>query len=120
MSTAVYHEFKFLIMMTRPQNIERQRTMFCGLVIIKNLNSVNSRRPCPPFEFQPGLFKFLAATLVIPKVFLELLYYNKTTVNHLFKAWEQMSCACRPLIQRHATMYIVIPFLDPIIHMYVC
>ena len=87
-ATLLLMEFKFLIMMTRPQNIivaillagngnvlrpghhyqklnsinsKVATIMFCGLVIImKNLNSINSRRPWPPILishlFQHSLF----------------------------------------------------------------
>ena len=53
-------KLKFLIMMTRPQNVLFLR-MFCGLVIIiKIFNFINSRRPWPPnlisHLFHPSLF----------------------------------------------------------------
>ena len=42
-------EIKFLIMMTRLQNIKIKRTMFCGLVIfIKNFDPINIRRAWAP------------------------------------------------------------------------
>ena len=41
--------------------------MFCGLVIIKKINSINNRRPWSPFWFhifQHGLSRFLAITFL--------------------------------------------------------
>ena len=67
-------EFKFLIMTTSALNIERKRAMLCGLVIIiKNLNSINSRRPWLPLlilHLFTRAFLILSCYFFTPRVFL--------------------------------------------------
>ena len=74
-------EFKFLIMMTRPQNIVLCHSAFC--ILVKDLNTINSRRPSwlpllISHLFQPGVFWFLAATFYTQGVFGWGYYVIKT------------------------------------------
>ena len=78
----------FLIMMTRLQNILREKECLRPCHHYQKFNFINSRRPWPPnlisHLFHPGLFYFLAATSFTPGVFwLRFSYTDFKLVVHI-------------------------------------